>query len=737
MPRGLEKAAMKKTFPISSKRYLWIAFGCLAILLALIAVDSASRSVTLARATAMRTSDVPAGSSRLAPGTWERMQLLPTSSVDARWWILHAQHAIGSRELRVRSTDLDNAPDGREMHWSSSIVWLLLAMKNIPGLEGTDLATISVWSGPLLFILCLAMLGTIAWRGAGFPTASFFLLVFGSWTLIFQCFRAGETDHHGLLCALAAGCVLSAGFGLAGFLQTGRKPGGRQQQAAALTARGWFVLSGVLGGAMLWVSAATAIPVIASLALGGVLAAGINKPDSEFPVGDLWWTWSLAGGMTSAGFYLLEYFPAHMGLRLEVNHPLYSAAWIGGGYLTSLAIAKLDGIPLFRKRSQVCGALLALVAIAVPPVLVMKFARDCFWVRDPFLLALHREYILEFQTFLESAASRLSPDLLVEVFSWPVFVLAGFALYARSMPKYWRAVMAAVVCPAMVLQIMALLQVRWLVISSALWTVGVLFLVVGFLRGCLRPSKTMLAVFGIVACLNTLVFPILDLSDSVGVARKQGEIPKEWISSILLRDVAHRLVQSSPSTVPVVLSGPTSSTDLTYYSGVHTLGTLYWENRAGLVAAAGMFDATSETGALALLGRHHVSHIVLASWDDYATGYARLLRRSQGRADDKEPGFLERALSSRAGLPDWLRPLPYSIPAGFNLATEWVRIFQVVPDQTHGEALLFRGIYEIQSGSRDQGVALLNEASLALPGDERPKQWLDVAGSKAHSPSGP
>jgi hypothetical protein len=39
--------------------------------------------------------------------------------------------------------------------------------------------------------------------------------------------------------------------------------------------------------------------------------------------------------VTAAGslfFYLLEYFPNHLDMRLEVNHPMYGLAWFAGGY---------------------------------------------------------------------------------------------------------------------------------------------------------------------------------------------------------------------------------------------------------------------------------------------------------------------------------------------------------------------------------------------------------------------
>jgi predicted MFS family arabinose efflux permease len=49
--------------------------------------------------------------------------------------------------------------------------------------------------------------------------------------------------------------------------------------------------------------------------------------------------------------------------------------------------------------------------------------------------------------------------------------------------------------------------------------------------------------------------------------------------------------------VPVVLTGPNASTEMTYHAGLRTVGTLYWENMPGLKRAARIFAAADAAEA--------------------------------------------------------------------------------------------------------------------------------------------
>ena len=44
---------------------------------------------------------------------------------DSLMWLIHAEKGLQDRSFRVRSTVVDNVPFGREVHWSSGMIWFL------------------------------------------------------------------------------------------------------------------------------------------------------------------------------------------------------------------------------------------------------------------------------------------------------------------------------------------------------------------------------------------------------------------------------------------------------------------------------------------------------------------------------------------------------------------------------------------------------------------------------------
>src|SRR5208283_5985091 len=146
-----------------------------------------------------------------------------------------------------------------------------------------------------------------------------------------------------------------------------------------------------------------------------------------------------AGCAASFAAYAIEYFPAQMGWRLEVNHPLYGLAWLGGGELIcQLGRRWVPGAIPGRSDSRLAvgGAILAGL---LPAVALIARSRT-FWVADPFLWRLHTAYIAEFHGMLWdltqsgwnfSAIARVLPLLL----SIPPLVF----LLRRGTAGFWKA----------------------------------------------------------------------------------------------------------------------------------------------------------------------------------------------------------------------------------------------------------------------------------------------------------
>ena len=60
-----------------------------------------------------------------------RRVILPPIGADGCHWIMHTQKMLHDGGWRIRFTDNDNAPDGREIHWSHSFIWWLIILGKI------------------------------------------------------------------------------------------------------------------------------------------------------------------------------------------------------------------------------------------------------------------------------------------------------------------------------------------------------------------------------------------------------------------------------------------------------------------------------------------------------------------------------------------------------------------------------------------------------------------------------
>lgn len=702
----------------------------LTIAIGVAGLDATFRLETVRKVSALTLTDVPPGSQRLPAGAFEETLLLPASSMDAKWWVLHARHLLDSGDWRVRSTSLDNAPDGREVHWSSLLVWLLAGTAQMLSMWSGTPATANVshaalYAGPILLAAFVLLLGGLVFRRFGAGPAAFFLLFFVTSVPIARTFQAGEADHHGIVLGFAAAGLLAVIAGGAGFVVHGRRSGS-DRALPVRSAESWFVAAGVFGGAALWVSAATAIPVLVGTAAGAVVATWIFRrnqtPWRSEP--DLWMRWAVAGCVTSLAFYVIEYFPSNMGWRLEVNHPLYAAAWLGGGYL----LRAILNLMLGRGRPQPARLAGAAVLAALPIGVVLWRGAATFWVSDAFLLALHREYILEFQSLFTLVHGQGGNVLAATYFLWPLFVLAAAAtLTIRGIwaPAAARAFCVALV-PALLMQALAIQQVRWMAAAFAMWAVCAVVL---FIWGGNRLRWAAIAAGALVLALSQLPSMLLAWRTSETATRTP--IGEDFGNGLILRDIAHRLLHSSPGGVPVVLTGPNSSTDIAYSGGVRVLGTLYWENMPGLKRAARVFAAADEKEALRVLAEAGVTHIVVPSWDNFGDAYARLLQNTSGGSPDAS--FFETVLSGEV-TPDWLRPFAYPIPTESGLDARSVKIFAVLPRQSLFESQFFRGVFHFESRDWAAARELFAEAARLRPSDPRPRAYLEEMDRRTSKP---
>ncbi len=662
--------------------------------LGLAVADGYFRTTLIQRATNVATSgDIPSTKNSQGEATLRHL-ILPQTSLDSRWWILHAENLKTDKflSLRVRDTDRDNAPLGREVHWSSSLIWMLSGLSMIFPNLSTEQA--SLLMGPLLFLISMALLWWGVLRHMEKSPALFVFLGLGTNVTIFHAFRVGEADHHGVVAILGASAVLSMALVLAdAFKPTSERRSSRNSKLSprAQSLLDFSAISLALG---IWSSASSTLPLIVGMGLVGLIL-GLAAPFFGLQQSNphLWKRWGLIGGATSLGLYLLEYFPFHMGLRLEVNHPVYSMAWAGGGYLVYQAIKSRQNTGLIKSGTEWAFIVLSLTACSVPLILILV-APTTFVVRDAFLVELHNRFIVEFLGLMDALQRSSSIGAYLQVFLWPIVVSFSLAILLFRdrasvrclLPIFFGFAIAAIYLA------MAMLQQRWLVSAMALWIV-----VAGLLvrQLALFPSLSLRLLSGflrVAALFSFAYFPMARVVQEATLARAEGRIPKEWLQAILIRDVSHRLVDSRNGKAATILSGPTASTDLAFFGNHKVIGTLYWENLEGLKRAAQMFSAESPDDALKLLISAGVTHIVMPSWDQFSQMYSELLRQNSESAQSGSAGYLDRVLQGQAEAAIWLRPLYYPIPDAFELKGESILIYQILPKQRFGEAMYHRAL---------------------------------------------
>ncbi len=677
------------------------------------------------------------GSFPIPPGSYQQNTILPPASMDMRWWILHTQSLLESDSLRIRETQTDNAPADREVHWSSMLIWLIAGLAKVmawfSGKSAVDCVTEAAIVAPLvLLFVAVAGIILIVSKRLGWGIAGVFVLILFSSRTVHEGFVYGMADHHGIVFSFAIASVLALAFSGAGLVNSKKAKFPFLLDEAS--ARRWMLLSGILGGAALWVSAATAIPILAGCGLGALVAAWLGYHYGIPIKSSLWRSWGLAGCLTSLWFYALEYFPMHMGWRLEVNHPLYALAWLAGVDLLSRLLKRLFEKGRLTNGSMIDRLQLAIAAVFVllPAALAVSRPDLFFFVSDKFLLALHNEHINEFQPLWVVLLGQEGAFFqILTTFIWPLVVLLGIPLllWRKNVSPVWRALAVFLLCPLLIMQALAFSQIRWQGMATGLWLAEVLLLVAAIFHS--RPLATfprmVLIPLGALSLVAVIWLPQAVFRNAWAVSHESSpELPKQSAPTVLLRDVAHRLLQASPKQIPTVLAGPNSSTDLAYYGHIRTLGTLYWENVAGLKKAARIFAAPNASEAKRLIEQAGVTHILVATWDDFGMDYVKLLKNAGEISEIPSDPFVKSLLDG-AQPPDWIRPLYYPIPPVFGLDGAQVRLFAVVPGQAPLEAMLHRGIYQLDAGDAKEAKKLFQRALELSPGNPKALEGLNAA----------
>ena len=648
----------------------------------------------------------------------------PAFALDAQTWVRHALSLIERDEggYPLRYTTLDNAPTGREVHWHSAWAWTIaLAGLLDHRLTGTALAPATermiLWLNPFVLVVLTIALSAWAAGRAGALAGSIVAIAAVGHPRIYEGFIPSYVDHHGLLTMSVFAMALGTCFMGAGWWREQDGPASRILPISVSEVRLAAIFS-ALGGALgLWISAASVIPSIALLGSAGMLVLlaqgrAAQRAGMRFEP-NAWRLWGRVGGAASLGFYLLEYFPHHMGLRLEVNHPVYAAGWWGGGELIALVGEQWLGYARLQRR-HLAKCVLPLGALALAPLAILMLGNKAFVLADPFLTTLHGLYTKEFLPLWSPTVSTGEPasNALLALENAPLFVGLGALLITRH--KFPIA-LSFITLGTLFVTVMGLIQARWLLNASGLQVCLSLGLL-GYFTTAAQPSTRWLVglSMALIIFAPQAVLRVTRLTEEVRALR----VSSADAYSALYRDLAMRLRAAQPEGEIVLLTSPNGSTAIGYYGRFQTLGTLYWENLDGLKAAAAIFAAATPEAAVTLIREHRITHLAIIKEENFIEPYYRLLH-PHATTEDVRACFGYQLLRDKP-IPSWLQPIPYTLPSDLAALDVNVLLFKVDFDQTPTESLYHAGLAKLASGALADAERDFDALIKQSPADHQP-----------------
>ena len=689
---GTKSSPPQTPGPSSRARILaWIGFS--AVLLACIAWVAAHAflvdAVTV-RLCSQADRDIPAE---------KRMPVfLSEIAFDGYAWNRHAEHLGENGEWRVRHTDFDNAPQGREVHWNSAFAWYLRGLGEIyRAVTGDSLRNsifrMSIWANPILLVLALGIFSTLSARRFGPLCGSVIAIGMVAVPTFYEGFMPAYPDHHGLIAFALLGMLFGIAWAGAGWVQN---EGGNDfaPPHTLRQARHGMIFSAICGAAGLWISAFSAAVVLGAIGVSAIIATLLwgrmsrAKAGGEFHP-ELWKYWALGGAAGSLAFFLFEYFPFNMGIRMEVNHPLYAIAWLGGGWSLAVISGWLCQLGNKNQPFPWRGLILPVVACAILPIVVLLGGNEVYSAKDPFMIRLYTNIAELLPLMMRVRMGGLTWGAAIGWF--PVFLLAAVALQmSRTVGRGTKAVLIFLAIPILLITALQFYQVRWGMLAGPLYIA---------LAGIVVPQiwrlvpRELLSRFVVAAMLLSfgyiLVAPTFKNTFTVAWAQfRSGDkvsITAGQGLALLHRQMARAILDDAAGAPVVLLSSPNSSCLLSAMAGFRTVGTLYWENVEGLKAAAAGLNAQSDEEALAFMKKHGITHVSMMTWENFIGPFFGILYPKPVPGKSYENSFGKRALFDKV-IPPWARPLafpPNDLSKGMQ---QTVLMLRVAPDQSLNEA---------------------------------------------------
>jgi hypothetical protein len=639
---------------------------------------------------------------------WQPHLIIPEHDNSSYGWLDQTRLMFARREWRVRHVDFENAPFGHDIGsaspyrwWLGAVAWIDHAVSGRPA--GPAVEQAALYADPLLQLLFLVGATAVAaWQFGAFPAA---LLALGLATVFpFAAgFLPGAPNDQGLVRACAFWSVFPLLAGIA-------RAHSATADAERRTQR-WFFIAGVAGGLGLWIGPAVQVPVLAGIALGGLIAAWVARDASGNPASATknlpWLTWALGGAGTCFAGYLIEYFPDHLGSwQLKVVHPLHALAWLGGGVLLARTAAWIQGNKHGRNLREIGICAFSIAALGALPVTMWLTHSLGFLETNLSSIQLTRLSGGVSATSLWVWLVEEQNIRMVWATVFPVFLAlpGGWLIFRRRAGIACRVSVAVALGPVLVAIGFACQQLSW-------WNqVDVVLLVLVVAASAAignSVNRRLLQWIWFCSLAPIVLLGAIQIFPSSEGATK-GALDETEIWSLVERDLARWLALHAGTENTVVLAPHSQTITLHYYGGLRGLATIGSDNMDGLGVAVRILSASTPEEAKELIDGRGVTHIIIPSWDSYFEVYARM---GVGKV---EGTFYERLMRWR--LPPWLKPVPYQLPTVAGLEGQSLTILEVVEDQDDAAAASRVAEYFVEMGQLDR-AATADQSLRRFPAD--------------------
>lgn len=583
---------------------------------------------------------------------------------DSYTWLSYAQRMVATGEWRIRRTELDNAPYGREVHWSQSLAWLA-ALAGWMRAQHTGEAWVdaipraAIWLNPAVFALGLCFLFCALERRLGLIPAALAVGFMLSHLDLFQAYQPYRPDHESLHLGFALAGLVSLSCGGAGWVSERHvEPRTRSicwvsafTAPSLASARRWFAFAGVAGGLGLWIGATPQLVALA--AMGAGLSSGALLVDEKTGGGprfapELLRVWARAGAATSLVFYALEYQPGPLALRLEVNHPLIAIAWLAGAELLVIALQLWRGTRAFDRRLAIRVATCAVGALALPAAVALG-GPAVHALRDSEMSRAFR-FISEVRPYTEvmPEGAFAANFLMLTLGSLAALSLALVRrIDAAQRATLWLSGLAALAFTALLFHAQ-----RWASYTAEFSAVSTAFAMAAGVCA-LGSVHRALALAWLAA--------IFGGGAAHGFEQRQQRITELESGSVLDLDIAQRVMiqrfavqlasRVDAREARLMVGEPGMSTALAYFGGFASTASLYWENLDGLHATTAFFDAAHDGDARRIAEQRGLTHVLLPLAGDMPRALHRI---RTGAPEDAAFSNLASRLIAGKEIPAWL-----------------------------------------------------------------------------------